>query len=61
LTIGFRPLANSLYNKTAAEKPEGQAKEILAMLSHWESGHERLFKKMHDQAFEKYAEMPWGG
>ena len=45
----------------AAEKAEGQAKEILTMLSHWESGHERLFKKMHDQAFEKYADMPWGG
>ncbi len=45
----------------AAEKSEGQAKEILTMLSHWESGHERLFKKMHDKAFEQYAEMPWGG
>lgn len=45
----------------AAEKSEGQAKEILTMLSHWESGHERLFKRMHDKAFEQYAEMPWGG
>lgn len=49
------------FYEMAASKAEGQAKEILEMLSHWESGHERLFKKMHDQAFEKYAMMPWGG
>ena len=39
----------------------GDAKIILEMLARWEAGHERLFKKMHDEAFEKYAEMPWGG
>ena len=31
------------------------------MLAKWEAGHERLFKRMHDDLFEKYAEMPWGG
>lgn len=49
------------FYEMAAGKAEGQAKEVLQMLSDWESGHERLFKKMHDQAFEKYAMMPWGG
>ena len=48
------------YN-LAASKTEGDAKIILEFLARWESGHERLFKKMHDEAFEKYAEMPWGG
>ena len=37
------------------------AQEVLKMLAVWERGHERLFKKMHDKAFEEYAEMPWGG
>jgi rubrerythrin len=45
----------------AARQAEGQAKEALTLLSQWESGHERLFKKMHDQVFEKYTQMPWGG
>jgi rubrerythrin len=45
----------------AAAKATGDAKTVLDMLAKWESGHERLFKKMHDKAFEKYAEMPWGG
>jgi len=45
----------------AASKAEGDAKTFLDMLALWEAGHERLFKKMHDEAFEKYAEMPWGG
>jgi rubrerythrin len=48
------------YN-LAASKTEDDAKIILEFLARWESGHERLFKKMHDDAFEKYAEMPWGG
>ena len=45
----------------AAAKAEGDAKIILDMLARWEAGHERLFKKMHDEAFERYADMPWGG
>jgi rubrerythrin len=45
----------------AASKAEGDAKIILDMLARWESGHERLFKSMHDKAFEIYSGMPWGG
>jgi rubrerythrin len=45
----------------AASKAEGDAKTLLDMLAKWESGHERLFKRLHDQAFERYADMPWGG
>jgi rubrerythrin len=51
----------SEFYHQAASKTEGDAKLILDMLARWEAGHERLFKKMHDEAFEKYAEMPWGG
>jgi rubrerythrin len=49
------------FYEMAAAKAEGEAKEVLAMLAAWERGHERLFKRMHDTAFEEYAEMPWGG
>jgi rubrerythrin len=48
------------YAKSAAEA-EGQAKAALEMLAHWEAGHERMFKSMHDKAFENYSGMPWGG
>lgn len=51
----------SEFYRQAASKTEGDARVILDMLARWEAGHERLFKKMHDEAFEKYAEMPWGG
>jgi rubrerythrin len=49
------------FYEMAASKAEGDAKAVLSMLATWERGHERLFKKMHDTAFEEYAEMPWGG
>ncbi len=45
----------------AASKAEDDAKKVLDMLAHWEAGHERLFKHMHDKAFENYSGMPWGG
>ena len=51
----------SEFYHQAASKADGDAKIILDMLARWEAGHERLFKRMHDEAFEKYAEMPWGG
>jgi rubrerythrin len=44
-----------------AVKSDGEAKKVLEMLAKWEAGHERLFKRLHDDAFEKYADMPWGG
>jgi rubrerythrin len=49
------------FYEMAAGKSEGEAKEVLQMLAQWERGHERLFKRLHDTAFEEYAEMPWGG
>ena len=44
-----------------ASKSSGKASDVLKMLASWERGHERLFKQMHDRAFEQYAQMPWGG
>jgi rubrerythrin len=49
------------FYEMAASKVEGEAREALEMLARWERGHEALFKQLHDQAFEEYAEMPWGG
>jgi len=49
------------FYEMAASKSEGGAKEVLEMLANWERGHEKLFKEIHDQAFEAYAQMPWGG
>jgi rubrerythrin len=51
----------SEFYAKAALKAEGEAKKTLDMLAHWEAGHERLFKSMHDKAFEIYSGMPWGG
>ncbi len=48
------------YSQMAA-KADGEAKAVLEMLAKWEAGHERLFKRLHDDAFQKYADMPWGG
>lgn len=49
------------FYEQAAAHATGDAKILLDMLAKWESGHERLFKRLHDKAFESYAEMPWGG
>jgi rubrerythrin len=49
------------FYELAAAKSEGEAREVLTMLAAWERGHEKLFKRLHDTAFEEYAEMPWGG
>jgi rubrerythrin len=49
------------FYEMAAAKSVGKAKEVLRMLAEWERGHEKLFKHLHDTAFEEYAEMPWGG
>lgn len=49
------------FYEMAASKTEGDAKQILEMLGHWERGHEQLFRLFHDKAFEQYAQMPWGG
>ena len=49
------------FYEMAAAKTEGEAHQVLSLLARWERGHERLFKRLHDQAFEAYAQMPWGG
>jgi len=49
------------YYTKSAKQAEGEAKKVLQMLAKWERTHEALFKKMHDQAYELYAQMPWGG
>ena len=45
----------------AASEAEGDAKAALEMLAQWERGHEAFFKRIHDEAFEEYTQMPWGG
>jgi len=45
----------------AAVRATGEVREALEKLAHWEAGHERLFKDLHDTLFSAYMEMPWGG
>jgi len=45
----------------AAQKASGEARQVLETLATWERRHAALFKEMHDQAFNAYARMPWGG
>ncbi len=49
------------FYEMAASKSEGEAKKTLEMLAIWERDHEKLFKQLHDEAFEEYTQMPWGG
>ncbi|MEJ2210106.1 MAG: ferritin family protein [Anaerolineae bacterium] len=49
------------YEMAAGRVEDETAKKSLEMLAHWERQHEKLFKGMHDRAFEEYASMPWGG
>jgi rubrerythrin len=49
------------FYEMAAQKVEGEAQQVLAMLAHWERGHEQYFKEWHDKVFNEYAQMPWGG
>jgi rubrerythrin len=49
------------FYETSANQVEGDARQVLSMLSQWERGHERLFKYFYDMAFEEYSKMPWGG
>jgi len=51
----------SEFYAQAASQADGEAKKVLQMLANWEAGHERLFKHLHDKAFELYSGMPWGG
>ncbi|MFZ0534869.1 MAG: ferritin family protein [Anaerolineales bacterium] len=49
------------FYEATASQAEGEAKQVLTMLSQWERRHERLFKQFFDRAFEEYSKMPWGG
>jgi rubrerythrin len=49
------------YEQAAERVEDADAQASLRMLARWERGHEKLFKEMHDKAFEVYAGMPWGG
>jgi rubrerythrin len=49
------------FYSTMAAEAQGEARQVLEMLATWEHVHEELFKYFHDQAFEQYAQMPWGG
>ena len=49
------------FYEMAASRSEGSAQQVLSLLARWERSHEDLFKRMHDSAFEEYAQMPWGG
>jgi rubrerythrin len=50
------------FYEMAAERAEDEtAIKSLTMLARWERQHEKLFKRLHDRAFEEYASMPWGG
>lgn len=52
---------SEFYEMAAQKIPAGPEHDTLVMLANWERTHERLFKHLHDQAFEQYAQMPWGG
>ena len=49
------------FYEMAASRIGGDAREALTKLARWERDHERLFKALHDRAFEAYSGMPWGG
>jgi len=49
------------FYEKSANKAKGEARQVLRSLAAWERNHEALFKKMHDQAYEIYSQMPWGG
>jgi rubrerythrin len=49
------------FYEQSAQKAEGEARVVLETLAGWERRHAALFKQMHDQAFDEYAHMPWGG
>ena len=59
--VSLRETDFAVFYEMAASKADGAAKEVISMLANWERGHERFFKQLHDQAFEDYAQMPWGG
>ena len=57
----FEQNAKRLNHAAAVGAFKGKESEVLQMLANRERDHERFFKQLHDQAFEEYAQMPWGG
>jgi rubrerythrin len=51
----------SEFYEMAAQKSSGMAQLAFKQLASWERGHEAFFKKLHDQVFHEYTQMPWGG
>ena len=49
------------FYEMVAARATGAAQEALTRLARWERTHEALFKGLHDQLFEEYIKMPWGG
>jgi rubrerythrin len=49
------------FYESSAKHLDGEAKQVIEMLAHWERKHEELFKKFFDSAFDEYSKMPWGG
>ena len=62
VTASYPGAPTELMDSTVVQRVEDEmAKKSLQMLARWERQHEKLFKSMHDRAFEEYASMPWGG
>lgn len=51
----------SEFYEMAAQKSTGVANLAFTQLAKWERGHEAFFKQLHDQVFQEYTQMPWGG
>ena len=52
---------SEFYGKMAQQITEPRAKEALQMLSDWEKGHEKFFRRFRDELSAIYEKMPWGG
>lgn len=51
----------SEFYEMAAKKSSGVAELAFSQLARWERSHEAFFKELHDQVFQEYTQMPWGG
>ncbi len=49
------------FYQKLAQKAKGELRKALLMLSQWEREHEKFIKTYHDQLFDQYVHMPWGG
>jgi len=49
------------FYRQSASGCEGKARDAFELLARWETEHARLFKALHDRAYNVYMQMPWGG